>query len=118
MLKLNQIKKDVNLVNDIDWDMGPEDAVTQYLEWGNNPALGHRAVRSKNDYSVYFVINTWKAPKIYLIRRDSEDAQELACLDIPAGIKDRYMESIGHLKGVYAIEGEVKDWLKQQLADH
>jgi hypothetical protein len=114
-MTLDDIQKDIDLVNEIDWDMGPEDAVTMYLEWGNNPALGNRRVRSKNDYSTYFVVNTWKKPVIYLIRRNSEAAEELAAFEMPDDIEARFMESVGHHKGVYAIEGEVKDWLKDYL---
>ena len=51
MMTLDDIHNDLDLVNEIDWDMGPEDAVTMYLEWGNNPALGNRRIRSKDDIS-------------------------------------------------------------------
>jgi len=115
MMKLDDIHRNIDIVNEIDWDMGPEDAVTMYLEWGNNPVLGNRRIRSKNDYSTYFVVNTWKEPKIFLIRRNSEDAEEIAEFAMPKDIEARFMESVGHNKGVYTIEGEVKDWLQDQL---
>ena len=114
-MQLEEIRRDMDLVNEIDWDMGPEDAVTMYLEWGNNAVLGKRNVRSKNDYSTYFVVNTWNKPKIFLIRRDSEAAQELAEIDIPKELASRFLESIGHHRGVYAIEGEIKEWLKARI---
>ena len=115
MMTLDDIHGDIDLVNEIDWDMGPEDAVTMYLEWGNNPALGNRRIRSKDDFSTYFVVNTWKKPKIYLIRRNSEAAEELAEFCMPADIETRFLETVGHNKGVYSIEGEVKNWLKNKL---
>ena len=115
MMNLDDIQNDIDLVNEIDWDMGPEDAVTMYLEWGNNPALGNRRVRSKEDYSTYFVVNTWKEPKIFLIRRNSEAAEELAEFSMPEDMEARFLEFVGHNKGVYTIEGEVKDWLKNKL---
>jgi len=115
MKHLNSIRKNVDLINEIDWEMSPEDAVTMYLEWGNNPALGKNVVRSKNDYSTYFVVNTWHEPVIYLMRRNSEEATELAKIDMPSDIRSRFLDSIGHNKGVYAIEGEVKEWLKKKL---
>lgn len=118
MLRLEQVKKNMNLLNEIDWDMTPEEAVRLYLEWGNNWARGNYVIRSKNDVSHYFVVNTWgEAPKIYLIRRNSEDAQELAEIDMPDHLKKRFLKSVGHHKGVYSIEGEVKKWLKKQLYD-
>jgi hypothetical protein len=42
-------EKNRNLVNAIDWDMTPEEAVRLYLEWGNNWARGNYVIRSKGD---------------------------------------------------------------------
>ncbi|MFC1886165.1 DVU0772 family protein [Thermodesulfobacteriota bacterium] len=116
MINLEDIRNDNKLINDIDWDMTPEEAVTLYLEWGNNWAHGNYVIRSKDDYSTYFVVNTWGGkPVIYLIRRNSEEAVELACIDMPTELEEAFLESIGHNKGVYSIDGGVKTWLKKEL---
>ena len=116
MLLLNEVKKDSNLVNSIDWDMTPEEAVRLYLEWGNNWTRGNYVIRSKNDVAHYFVVNTWAdSPVIYLIKRNSEDAEELAKIAIPEDMKDRYLKENGTHKGVFAIDGEIKEWLKKEL---
>jgi len=116
MMQLEDIRKDMDLVNSIDWEMTPEEAVRLYLEWGNNWARGNYVIRSKDDFTHYFVVNTWKeAPVIYLIRRNSEEAVELAQITMPEDLEDRFMKSGGSHKGVYAVEGEVRDWLKEQL---
>ena len=78
-MELDQVKNNRELLNAIDWDMTPEEAVRLYLEWGNNWARGNYVVRSKDDVSHYFVVNTWgENPIIYLIRRNSDEAVELA----------------------------------------
>jgi len=116
MMILNDIKNNQDLINSIDWGMTPEEAVRLYLEWGNNWAGGNYVVRSKEDETHYFVVNTWKeSPVIYLIRRNSEDAEELAKIDMPSDLKRRFMKANGGIKGVCAIEGEVKNWLQEQL---
>ena len=116
MMILNEIKNDKNLLNSIDWDMTPEEAVRLYLEWGNNWARGNYVIRSKDDVSHYFVVNTWgENPIIYLIRRNSDEAVELAEITMPEKLKERFLESIGHNKGVYSIEGEVREWLQKEL---
>ncbi|NNF98171.1 MAG: hypothetical protein HKM93_02245 [Desulfobacteraceae bacterium] len=116
MMNLSQIKKNRKLVNDIDWDMTPEEAVRLYLEWGNNWARSNYVIRSKADVSHYFVVNTWKDdPVIYLVRRNSENAEELARIEMPTQIKQRFLKENGDLKGVYAIDGPVRDWLQHQL---
>ncbi len=116
MMQLEDIRDNEDLLNAIDWDMTPEEAVRLYLEWGNNWAGGNYVIRSKDDITHYFVVNTWdENPVIFLIRRNSEEAVELAKIDMPDDIKDRFLEENGNLKGVFAIEGNVKDWLYQQL---
>ena len=117
MQGLDDIRKDKDLMNLIDWEMTPEEAVTLYLEWGNNWANGNYVIRSKDDEAVYFVVSTWKEPPlVYLIRRNSEEAKEVAAITMPEAIKKQFMEENGNLKGVYAVEGVVKDWLKRELA--
>ena len=119
MMKLEEIKQNRDLVNCIDWEMTPEEAVRLYLEWGNNWARGNYVIRSKDDVSHYFVINTWKEePVIYFIRRNSDEAVELAKIKMPADLKRRYLNSQGRHKGVSALEDDVKSWLKNKLNVH
>ena len=118
MTGLEHIQKDRELIDAIDWDMTPEEAVTLYLEWGNNWSHGNM-VRSKNDVSHYFVVNTWSdQPKIYLIRRNSEEAVELAEMDLPEELGRSFLEFVGHNKGVYAINPDVRVWLEKELSIH
>lgn len=116
MMTLSQIAADRDLVNEIDWEMTPEEAVRLYLEWGNNWARGNYVIRSKDDYSYYFVVNTWKEkPVIFLIKRNSDAADELAKIDLPEDMAERFLESVSHHKGVYPVEGEVRQWLEREL---
>ncbi len=116
MSALDKIRKNADLLNSIDWEMTPEEAVRLYLEWGNNWASGKYVIRSKNDETVYFVVSTWKEPPmVYLIRRNSEEAREIAAIKMPETVRQRYMQENGNLKGVYAIEGVVKEWLQREL---
>ena len=113
---LEEIRKHPEITSDIDWEMTPEEAVTLYLEWGNNWSHGKHLIRSKSDRSLYFVINTWEDPaRIYLIQRNSEEAVELAMIEMPATLRKRFSESVGHRKGVYAINDEIKAWLETKL---
>lgn len=116
MLNLTQLAEQRNLLNLIDWEMTPEEAVRLYLEWGNNWARGNYVIRSKNDVSHYFVVNTWSgAPTVYLVRRNSDIAEELADIPLPDDIGAAFMESIGYNKGVYTLSDTLKRWLQEQL---
>jgi hypothetical protein len=116
MTSLDEIKNDPELLDAIDWDMTPEEAVRLYLEWGNNWARGNYVIRSKNDETLYFVVSTWKEPPmVYLIRRNSEEAREIAAIKLPEAVEKKYLKEMGNLKGVYAAEGAVKKWLQKEL---
>lgn len=117
MMKLDEIRKDFDLVNAIDWDMTPEEAVRLYLEWGCNWARSNYVIRSKNDSSHYFVVNTWKKrPIIYFIRRNSEEAEELAEIRMPPELEKDFLDSVGHNRGVFSPNRKVKKWLQHELA--
>jgi hypothetical protein len=115
-MNLDEIRSSPAIVNDINWEMTPEEAVTLYLEWGNNWTHGKHLVKSKSDVSVYFVVNTWDdPPSIYLIRRNSDEAVELAKTELPSPLRDRFLEEVAHKKGVYAISPEIRAWLEETL---
>lgn len=116
MMNIDDIRADRELVNAIDWDMTPEEAVRLYLEWGNNWASGNYVIRSKDDVTYYFVINTWKdEPVIYLVRRNSDEAVELAEIAFPPDLKAQYRLTHGEHKGVWPLDDSVKQWLKKSF---
>ena len=78
----------------IDWELGPEDAVTLYLEWGNNNwHAKHAPVRSKEDFATYFVGDAWpSSPVVRLVRRNSEEAVDLLTLALPPELEKAFRE--------------------------
>ncbi|GFM37240.1 DVU0772 family protein [Desulfovibrio psychrotolerans] len=102
---------------DIDWNLSPEHAVTMYLEWGNNDwHAEYPPVRSKADFSTYFVVDTWgERPVVRLIRRNSEGADELATIPLPNRLANRFIAEYGDLRGIMEPTREIKDWLKAEL---
>jgi len=101
----------------IDWDMTPEDAVSLYLEWGNNWRKdGRFPVRSKSDVSYYFVVDTWgERPKVSLLQRNSEEVVELACLAMPPEIERGFVQGPGAHRGIYGVTREIREWLEREL---
>ncbi|MBW1735696.1 MAG: hypothetical protein JRJ09_16255 [Deltaproteobacteria bacterium] len=116
MMGLKELKESRPLVDSIDWEMTPEEAVRLYLEWGNNWSRGYRMVRSKSDETYYFVLNTWEdIPTIFFIRRDYEGAEELARVEMPQELKERFQPSENLARGVFAVDGELREWLRDEL---
>lgn len=115
-MKLNEIKTDYNLINSVDWDMTPEEAIALHLEWGPLRSQSYYNSRDNDNETVYFVINTWKQPPILtLVRRKGFDSEELGHFGLPKKLESEFMKGIGKYKGVYAVEGKVRDWLKKEL---
>ncbi len=101
----------------IDWNLSPEHAVTMYLEWGNNDwHAEYPPVRSKDDISHYFVVDTWgPKPIIRLVRRNSEAAVDLIAFDMPDELIPGFKVEFGELRGIFEPGSAVKDWLKAQM---
>ncbi len=113
MMTLEELRGNHEVIDAIDWNMTPEEAVRLYLEWGNNWARGDGyVIASKSDYTTYFVVNCWSKPYyIYLIRRNSDEAVELAQFELPQAFE----RDVCELKGVYALDDDIKAWLKREL---
>lgn len=117
-MTLEEIKKDLNIVNNVDWEMTPEEAIALHLEWGPLRDLSYYNSRDANNETIYFVVNTWKTPPLVsLVRRKGFDSEDLVTFNLPERLEKTFMESVGYNKGVFAVEGEVKEWLKEQLAN-
>jgi hypothetical protein len=72
-------------------------------------------VKSKKDVSYYFVVNTWdEPPRIYLVRRNSDEAVDLAAIEMPAHLRKSFLETVARRKSVYGLTPEVKEWLQEE----
>lgn len=115
-MRLSEIKKNYSLINSVDWDMTPEEAIALHLEWGPLRSQRYYNSRDNDNETVYFVINTWKRPPILtLVRRKGFDSEELGNFTLPKDLENEFMQGIGKYKGVYAVEGKVRDWLRKEL---
>jgi hypothetical protein len=102
---------------DIDWDLSPEDAVTMYLEWGNNDWRGrHPPVRSGADASHYFVLDSWgEKPLVRLVRRTAGGADDLVSLELPKDLETAWLQEYGRLRGIFEPTAAIKEWLLREL---
>ncbi len=118
MLNLDQLRRNRNLVNDIDWTMTPEKAVEMYLEWGTGWVRGNNFVASAGDESVYFVIYDWeKQPYATLIKRTVEGAEEIAKIPIPEELFISSWKDDGVRPGgtVHPPNEDLKKWLNEKI---
>lgn len=101
----------------IDWNLTPEHAVTMYLEWGNNDWHSeHPPVRSKDDISIYFVVDTWGAvPVLRLVRRNSENAEDIFTAPLPAELAAAWQKEYPGLRGIFEPTADIKNWIRQEM---
>ena len=115
-MTLDHLKNNYNLLNAVDWDMTPEEAIALHLEWGPLRSQAYYNSRDNNNETVYFVINTWKEqPSLILVRRKGFDSEDLGYFELPGDLESDFVKGIGQYKGVYAVEGEIREWLKEEL---
>jgi hypothetical protein len=92
------------------------DTESEYTEGYNDWHAEYPPVRSKDDVSTYFVVDTWGArPVVRLVRRNSEQAEELATIELPDHLANRWLHEHGDLKGICEPTEEIKAWLKKEL---
>ncbi len=116
MYKLEELKKNISLLNDVEWDLNPAVAVGRHLEWGAGWACDNYTARGSVDQSVYFAISTWERPvTVVLVKRIGFEMEELAQFTLPKQIQARFLKSIGNKNGMYELDLDVKQWLKGEL---
>ncbi|MFO8085458.1 MAG: hypothetical protein R6U27_14195 [Desulfobacterales bacterium] len=114
---MNELNACRQWLNEINWDMIHEDAVTMFLEWGNNnwrDAM-RRPVRGTDDYSIYFVVDTWEEPKVVLMKMTKYGSTILCEKRLPQDIAQSYVQSIGGIKGIHELSPEIRQWLEKEL---
>jgi hypothetical protein len=115
-MKIEDLKHNLNIVNSIDWDMTPEEAIALHLEWGPLRDLSYYNSRDNNNETIYFVISTWKnPPMVSLIKRRGFDSEELITFRLPMDLELEFKEDMKDLKGVFAVDGKIKEWLKRKI---
>ena len=119
MLTLNELRKNRDLINDIDWDMTPKKAGDLYLEkeaglqCSNDPAAG-------NYESTFFVLCDGEiSPRATLVKRSMKEEVELAEIPVP---KDLFVAACGEegkrLKGTtLPLNDTLKQWLETVLGN-
>ncbi len=104
-------------LNEVNWDMIHEDAVTLYLEWGNNNYRDamRSPVTKSGEYSIYFAVDTWEEPKVVLMRMDNYGSTVLCSKKLPPALSKELFDDIKGIKGILELPPYVKEWLIAEL---
>ncbi len=115
-MTFEELKQNYDLINSVNWEMTPEEAIALHLEWGPLRSQSYYNSRDKNNETVYFILDTWKkSPRLALVRRKGFDSEELFQSELPDHVAKEFMDGIGKNRGIYAVEGEIRNWLQKKL---
>ena len=114
MLGLEELKRDRDLVESIDWEMTPRQAFETYqLKSVDN--WRHRNLEPV----LYFYLSTWKGePRVFLVRRSLKESQEIAEIQAPAHLVAACaagQEGQDMPRGQLPLDQPLRDWLRRQL---
>ncbi len=118
MWGLDELMLHRHFIDNIDWEMTPEKAVETFLEWGTGWTRRDDFVRYPGQEAIYFVIYEWeKPPQVTLLRRTTQDSEEIAKIPVPAELVQKSIWEAGRKPGVgvYALAEELKQWLRNAL---
>lgn len=119
MITLHDLRRNKELVNEIDWDMTPEKAVDMFLEWGAGWTRGNEFVRG-NDEKLYFVLFDWEEKcQATLIKRNMKGATELAKVSVPSDLFREACREDGMKPGgtVHPLNDTLKQWISTVLGN-
>jgi len=118
MISIEELKRNRELVNSIDWEMTPEKAVDMYLEWGSGWSRGNDFVSSEQDQSIYFVLYDWETPpQATLLKRNMKGAVELTKIGVPKELFIEACNEDGKRPGgtVHRLNSTLIEWLSRKI---
>lgn len=103
---------DQETLNEIQWEMTPEEAIALHLEWGPLRTQAYYNSRDSDNETIYFIVNTWKQkPQLQLIKRKGFDSDTIGKFQLPRRLAEFY----GNLKGVFTPDKATRTWIEDQL---
>ena len=114
MMNLDELRKEKDIVANIDWDMTPQEAFQKYQV----KSIDGWKYRDLDDV-YYFYIDVWKGEaRVFLMKRGLKSAEDVAEADVPGDLlKECVKRNAGDppSRGQYPIDSRIKQWLMEQL---
>jgi hypothetical protein len=114
MLTLEELKQKPDILEEIDWELDPQEAFEAYQ------------VKSKESWKYrhlsdvyHFYIDLWKGnAKVFLMRRSLKSAEDIAEIPLPPDLVNACLEKQAGTKppsGQYPIDDEIRKWIRSAL---
>jgi hypothetical protein len=114
MVEWEKVKKDRDLISQIDWDMTPRQAFEAY-QLKSKDNWRHRSLGEV----VYFYLSTWQGNnRVLLVRRGLVQSEELAQAPAPSDMVAACaasQEGEQYPRGQIPLDEALKNWLRKEL---
>ena len=115
MKNISEIIKNREIADMIDWELHPYDAVTRYLEWGNNWSRGLDHAKACNEESAYFKIDASKKPaRLLIVRQSHHDYEIISEINAPQELIDQSVQHFACNDATCGLTEDLRQWLKKE----
>ncbi len=112
---IRELMRNKDIERLIDWELHPYEAVTRYLEWGNNWSRGLDHARACNEEAVYFKIYATDNPaRLMIVRQSHHDYEILSEVDAPQELINDSVEHFACKNRACGITDELRSWLQKE----
>jgi hypothetical protein len=114
MLTLEELRQKPDVLQQIDWELGPQEAFEAYQ------------VKSKESWRYrhlpevfHFYVDVWKGKaKVFLISRSLKSAEDIALIPVPTNLVDACLKKQAGEpvpSGQYPVDEPIREWIRTEL---
>jgi hypothetical protein len=115
MMDLAALKGRRDILERIEWDLTPQEAVEMF----DHRARGREQrlrVRNLSEKRFFFCVDNWKdTPQLVLKERSIKEAKVIAQIQAPMELLQNCVKRFGSRKGLFPLSGELGGWLRESL---
>jgi hypothetical protein len=115
MMDLPSLKGQRDILERIEWDLTPQEAVEMF----DHRARGREQrlrVRDLSEKRLFFCVDNWKdEPRLVLKERSIKDARVIAQIQAPMEMLQDCVKRFGSRKGLFPPSEELIGWLRERL---
>ncbi len=116
MMDLDALRGRRDLLDRIDWELTPQEAVEMFDH--RTRGLERRLqVRGSGEKHYFFCVDNWRErPELILKERSIKEARVIARIDAPSELLQACVRERGDRKGLFPLSPALQEWLRKRLA--
>ena len=115
MLDLETLRRRKDILERVDWELTPQEAVEMFDHRARGQAERFR-IRDPAEKRYFFCVDNWhEAPRLVLKERSIKEARVVAEIRVPEDLLSECVGKFGNRKGLFPLTGELSRWLSELL---